>query len=176
MSLELSIRRAVTGDEDALALVGQSTFLETFAGILDGAAIVEHCRRAHAAARYREWLADPAAGIWLAQAPHGHAPVGYAVVAPPALPGADVTRDLELKRIYLLSRYHGGGAGKRLLQQAVGFANGAGAARLLLGVYSGNETAIGFYVRQGFEHVARRQFNVGGTLYDDYVLGFTLQG
>jgi len=175
MSPELSIRRAVPGDEDALALVGQSTFLETFAGILDGAAIVEHCRRAHAAFQYREWLADAAAGIWLAQAPHGGAPVGYAVVAPPALPGADAAHDLELKRIYLLSRHHGGGAGKRLLQQAVAFASGAGAARLLLGVYSGNEAAIAFYLRQGFEHVTRRQFNVGGTLYDDYVLGLNLQ-
>ena len=174
MSADLSIRRAVPGDEDALALVGQSTFLETFAGILDGGAIVEHCRRAHAAAQYREWLADPAAGLWLAETARGQAPVGYAVVARPALPGADEARDLELKRIYLLSRQHGGGAGKRLLQQAVAFATAAGAARLLLGVYSGNEAAIGFYLRQGFVHFTQRQFNVGGTLYDDYVLSLAL--
>lgn len=174
MKPELSIRRAGPGDEDALALVGQSTFLETFAGILDGTAIVEHCRKAHAAAQYREWLADPAAGIWIAETAHGKAPVGYAVVARPALPGADAERDLELKRIYLLSRQHGGGAGKRLLQHAVEFATVAGAARLLLGVYSGNGAAIGFYLRQGFEHLTTRQFNVGGTMYDDYVLSLSL--
>jgi len=32
---------------DALALVGQATFDETFSGILDGAAIVGPCRQAH---------------------------------------------------------------------------------------------------------------------------------
>lgn len=174
MSTELSIRRAHADDADALALVGQATFLETFAGILDGAAIVEHCRHAHAAAQYRAWLADPDVAIWVAQCTPGHAPVGYAVVARPQLPGADEARDLELKRIYLLSRYHGGGAGKRLMAHAVAFAREAGAERLLLGVYSGNDAAIAFYQRQGFVHLARRQFNVGGTLYDDHVLSLAL--
>lgn len=174
MTIDLSIRRAALGDEDALALVGQSTFLETFAGILDGGAIVEHCRHAHAPARYREWLDDPASGVWLAQSRHGGAPVGYAVVARPALPGADHGSDMELKRIYLLSRQHGGGAGKRLLQHAVEFALTAGASRLLLGVYARNQAAIGFYLRHGFEHLTKRQFNVGGTLYDDYVLSLAL--
>jgi GNAT superfamily N-acetyltransferase len=174
MTIDLAVRRARPGDDDALALIGQSTFLETFAGILDGAAIVEHCRRAHSAAQYREWLADPDAALWLAETVHGDAPVGYAVLARPQLPGADAERDLELKRIYLLSRYHGGGASKRLLNEAVEFARAAGAARLLLGVYSGNEAAIGFYLRQGFVHCTQRQFNVGGKLYDDHVLGLTL--
>lgn len=175
MSTPLSIRRAGPGDEDALALVGQASFLETFAGILDGVAIVEHCRKAHAAAQYREWLADPDAAIWLAETAAGSAPVGYAVVARPQLPGADAERDLELKRIYLLSRFHGTGTGKRLMAQAVEFATAAGADRLLLGVYSGNEAAIAFYLRQGFVHFNQRQFNVGGRLYQDHVLSLALR-
>ncbi|MFL6709340.1 MAG: GNAT family N-acetyltransferase [Massilia sp.] len=174
MSHALTIRRATQDDQDALALVGQSTFLETFAGILDGSAIVEHCRRAHCAAYYRDVLGDPAAAIWMAESPDGKAPVGYAVLTRPDLPGADAGRDLELKRIYLLSRFHGGGAGKRLLQHAVAFATAAGAARLMLGVYAGNEAAIAFYLRQGFVHFSHRQFNVGGRLYDDHVLSLTL--
>lgn len=174
MPSPLTIRRARLGDEDALALVGQSTFLETFAGILDGAAIVEHCRKAHAAAQYRQWLDDPDAAIWLAETAAGGAPVGYLVVARPQLPGADAERDLELKRIYLLGRYHGAGAGKSLMAHAVAFAKAAGAQRLLLGVYSGNEAAIAFYRRQGFVHFTERQFNVGGRLYDDYVLSLAL--
>lgn len=38
MQVDVSIRRARAGDEEALALVGQATFLETFAGVLDGIA------------------------------------------------------------------------------------------------------------------------------------------
>lgn len=174
MATEISIRRARECDENALALVGQATFLETFAGVLDGTAIIEHCRKAHSAAQYSHWLADPEAAVWLAEVTPGNTPVGYLIVARPELPMADMSRDLELKRIYLLGRYQGGGAGKRLLEQAVEHATSAGAARLLLGVYAGNASALGFYRRHGFVNLTQRQFNVGGRAYDDHVLSLVL--
>jgi ribosomal protein S18 acetylase RimI-like enzyme len=174
MAVEISIRRARASDEDALALVGKATFLETFAGVLDGTAIIGHCRQAHSAARYRDWLDDPNAAVWLAEVTPGNAPVGYLVVARPDLPMADMSRDLELKRIYLLGRYRGGGTGKRLLGQAIEHATLAGADRLLLGVYAGNASAIDFYRRQGFVNLTQRQFNVGGRAYDDNVMSLVL--
>jgi ribosomal protein S18 acetylase RimI-like enzyme len=157
-----------------LSLVGQATFLETFSGVLDGTAITEHCRKAHSPSQYLHWLGDARSAVWLAGAVPGHAPVGYVVVAVPDLPGADPAGDLELKRIYLLGRYQGGGLGKRLLRQAVEHAEGVGATRLLLGVYAGNQSAIAFYKKQGFTHVADRQFVVGGTAYDDHVMSLQL--
>ncbi len=174
MTIEISIRRAVAGDEDALALVGQATFLETFAGVLDGSAIIAHCGVAHSAEQYKLWLNDPEAAVWLAEVAPGNTPVGYLVVARPQLPMADESRDLELKRIYLLGRFQGGGAGKRLLQQAVEHATQAGAARLLLGVYAGNASAQGFYRRQGFQNLTERQFIVGGKAYSDNVMSLVL--
>lgn len=174
-SIETAIRRASSADDAALAVVGQATFLETFAGVLDGAAIVAHCREAHSAAGYRQWLEQPGCAAWLAEAPGG-APVGYALVVAPDLPSADPGRDLELKRIYLLGRCRGGGTGRRLLAEAIAFARDAGASRLLLGVYAGNAAAIGFYRRHGFVDVAERRFNVGGTAYDDRVMGLALDG
>lgn len=174
MLSQVSIRRAQVSDEDALALVGQATFLETFSGVLDGAAIIEHCRRSHSATQYRSWLGDRGAAIWLAEASPGHSRVGYIVVARPELPMADSQQDLELKRTYLLGRYHGAGVGKRLLSQAIGYARAAGAVRLLLGVYAGNASAIRFYRQQGFGDRAQRQFSVGGRNYDDHVMSLTL--
>ncbi|WP_426173694.1 hypothetical protein [Massilia sp. TWR1-2-2] len=81
-------------------------------GGLDGAAIVGHCQKAHSASQYRDWLADAEVAIRLAKIAPGNAPVGYLVVAPPGLPMVDIGQDLELKRIYLPSHYHGGGTGK----------------------------------------------------------------
>jgi ribosomal protein S18 acetylase RimI-like enzyme len=86
----------------------------------------------------------------------------------------DIGQDLELKRIYLLSRYHGGGTGKHLLAQAIEHAQSQRAARLLLGVYSGNTAAMAFYRRQGFSNLAERKFNVGGKDYDDHVMSLAL--
>lgn len=167
-------RRCVPGDEAALALVGQATFLETFAGILDGEHIVAHCARAHAADLYRKWLSDPEYALWLAEGHPGSAPVGYMVVAPPQLPLPDTAGDLELKRIYLLGKLQGGGIGKRLVSTAIAHAAAAGARRLLLGVYAHNTHAIGFYERIGFGKVGHRKFNVGGKDYDDDIMAMTL--
>jgi ribosomal protein S18 acetylase RimI-like enzyme len=172
---EISIRRACAGDEEALAIVGQATFLETFSAILDGGAIVAHCRVAHSAAQYRHWLEDPQSAVWVAEVIPGKAPIGYSVVAPPNLPLADASRDLELKRIYLLGRYQRTGTGKALLAEAVAHATSASAARLLLGVYAGNDSAIAFYRRQGFVRLTDRKFEVGNRAYDDHVMSLTLE-
>lgn len=170
------IRRCIAGDEAALALVGQATFLETFAGILGGRDILAHCARAHAVELYRDWLSDPAYAVWVVEAQPGAAPVGYLVMAPPQLPIVDCAGDLELKRIYLLGRFQGGGLGKRLLSTAIAHAREADAKRLLLGVYANNEAAIGFYQHNGFRQLGTRKFNVGGRDYDDNIMGLALDG
>lgn len=170
------IRRAGTDDAGALALAGAATFLETFAGILHGRDIVEHCRRQHAQEVYADWLDDAAAALWLAETAEGAAPVGYAVIAPPKLPLHDLSEDdLELKRIYLLSRFHGGGVGSELMEQAVAEARVRGARRLLLGVYVGNARALAFYARNGFEQIGERRFQVGGNTYGDAILALDLR-
>ena len=72
------------------------------------------CRRSHAAESYRQWLADPAQACWLVEAAPDAAPVGIRLVGPPDLPVAIDATDLELKRIYLLSKFQGGGIGKAM--------------------------------------------------------------
>lgn len=165
------VRRAGEGDVERLALVGAATFLETFADILDGSAVLAHCSRAHAISVYRGYLTQGAAA-WLGET-EGGAPVGYVLLTQPELDGA-LPGDLELKRIYLLSRFHGTGLGKVLMDAAIAEARARGAARLLLGVYRQNSRAIAFYRRSGFVDVGTRQFQVGEQLYDDVVLGRTL--
>lgn len=161
-----TVRQAGAGDESALALVGCSTFLETFAGVLAGNAIIEHCTRTNSAEAYARYL-QQGSRAWLAEMTPGAAPVGFALMTAPDLPGARDS-DIELKRIYALSRFHGSGIGAALMRAAIDAAQGF--ERLLLGVYAGNQRAIAFYRKNGFEPIAERKFDVGGTLYDDIVL------
>jgi GNAT superfamily N-acetyltransferase len=171
----VSLRAAVPGDEARLALVGAATFLDSYAGILPAADIVAHCARQHAAAVYADWLAAPRCHVWLAEVDPGLAPVGYLVLAPAAVPIADPRADdLEVKRIYLLHRFQGGGLGRRLMDAATGAARAAGARRLLLGVYSRNAPALAFYARCGFVRAGERTFRVGGSDYHDYLLSLAL--
>jgi len=174
MTSRVEIHEAVPGDEAALALVGAATFLESFAGILDGADIIDHCRQQHAPEVYVRWLADPAWKIWLVRAAAGGAPVGYLVLAPPDLPIDVAPVDLEIKRIYLLTQFHGGGVGRELVRLASAEASARGAARLLLGVFCNNERALGFYKHLGFEALGTRRFRVGHREYNDLILALPL--
>ena len=160
------LRAAVPGDAAALALIGAATFLETFAGMIDGAAIVDHCATHHSAEAYRTLL-ENGAQAWIGEAGIGGAPIGFALLAAPDLAAAR-PGDIELKRIYTLSRWHGSGLGRALMEAVL--AASAGYVRLLLGVKDDNYRAVAFYRRQGFAQIATRQFNVGGKLYDDLVL------
>ncbi|UAK23507.1 GNAT family N-acetyltransferase [Sphingomonas nostoxanthinifaciens] len=167
--MDWAIRQASAGDSGRLALIGAATFLETFADILDGDAIVAHCRDAHAEAAYSAYLAA-GASAWLAETTAGGAPIGFALLAAADIPGMNPTGDIELKRIYSLSRFHGQGLGAALMACAMEEAARRGAKRLLLGVYKCNARAIAFYEKAGFEPIAERRFRVGGRDYDDLVL------
>ncbi|MBL7396011.1 hypothetical protein, partial [Escherichia coli] len=83
-------------DIAALSLVASATFLETFAGVLPGAAIVAHCANAYAPERFADYFASGSRG-WILEAAPGGAPVGFAQLTAPDLPGA-VPGDIELKR------------------------------------------------------------------------------
>jgi ribosomal protein S18 acetylase RimI-like enzyme len=174
VALKWAVREAAKPDVQRLALVGSATFLETFAGILDGAAILDHCERANSVATYSECL-DAGARAWLAEVEPGAAPVGFALLTLPHLPGAmNDGSDLELKRIYVLSRLHGSVVGAALMQKAVLASREMGARRLLLGVYAENKQAQSFYGKHGFVQIASRRFAVGSQDYDDTVFCRTL--
>ena len=164
------LRPAGAEDAAALALIGGASFLESFAGILAADAILGHCARHHQPQAYVDLLAG-GARAWLAEAKDGGAPIGYALMGQPDL-AAVQAGDVELKRIYTLSRFHGSGMGAALMAQVVSAA--LGYQRLLLGVYQGNARALSFYEKQGFARIGTRQFQVGTRHYDDYILARTL--
>jgi ribosomal protein S18 acetylase RimI-like enzyme len=165
----IHVQPASPEDAAAVALVGAATFLESYAGVIDGAALVRHCAQKQTEAVYAAAIVDPAQRLWLARL--DGAPVGYLHLTAPDLPVPTQDGDLEIKRIYVLSRLHGTGLGRTLLGMAEDHAKTVGARTLLLGVYKQNHRALGFYGRMGFESVGERAFDVGGVTYHDWVLG-----
>lgn len=175
ISDDVRIRAAAPADAARLSLVGQATFLESYAGMLPVGDILAHGEKQHAAGAYARWLADPEWHCWLVEAVHGAAPVGYLLMGPPDLPVIETdARDLEIRRIYLLHRFHHKGLASALMVAATARARERGCRRLLLGVYSRNDAALAFYARMGFERIGERRFRVGENEYFDYVLGRTL--
>jgi diamine N-acetyltransferase len=178
----VTLRRATSADAPALALTGAATFLEAFTWMLPGADIVAHALKNHAADAYTHYLADPKTRITVAVT--GSAVgfpdepgsiVGYVLLCTPELPTIDIVpTDIELKRIYLFSRFRSApvldasGApipnlrpAQALMDAAVADARALGGKRLLLGTHATNLRAIAFYHRNGFVEVGTRVFQVG---------------
>jgi GNAT superfamily N-acetyltransferase len=173
--MEYSLRECEgPGCAETLALIGGASFLEAFAGVLEGEDILEHCRKQHSAAKYAAWLAEPETRACLAEVKG--APMGYALLLKPDLPVETTADDLELKRIYLLHRFQGTGMGTALMRWSRETAAAMERTRLLLGVHDGNRRAIAFYERHGFRQVGTRTFQVGETICSDLVLGARLRG
>ena len=186
------LRQATIGDAPALALVGAATFLEAFTWMLPGADIIAHCAKNHTADAYRAALAQPHTRITLAETVTSGAPVGYAMLAAPDLPSFDVhPGDIELKRIYLLSRFRSRraapvfdstgqpipdlSAGQALMNAAIADAQSMGCHRLLLGTNADNQRAIGFYRRNHFADAGTRTFQVGSQCCCDLIMARDLR-
>nr|WP_255586765.1 GNAT family N-acetyltransferase [Hephaestia mangrovi] len=163
------LRRAVAADAAALSLVACATLLDTFAGILSGSDLVQHCARHNTPDKFAAWIDDPASVVTLGETASGAAPIGYTVLTTPDLPVEIVAGDIELRRIYTLSRLHGSGLGAELMERALADARAMDKARVLLGVYGGNARARAFYERQGFVVAGERRFLVGETWHDDAI-------
>jgi ribosomal protein S18 acetylase RimI-like enzyme len=171
----LTIRQALPGDEQALALVAAATFLETYAHIIPGADMIAHCATKHSAATYAGWLSDPSVTIWIAETSQ-QSPIGYLVLTRATLPDEfPHPEDLEIQRIYVLSRFHRTGMGFALMNLAVARAASRGANRLVLGVLGENARALAFYQRQGFTIIDDRKFKVGNSIFCDRVLARPLR-
>ena len=176
MTSDLILRRATEPDAGAIALAGAATFLETYAGVLEGSDIVAHCEREHSADRATcagckaprpgpGWSKRPIPRRWSATWSARWSTTVRICRVPDIHP-----TDFEIRRIYLLSRFQGAGIGRALVERAIADALALGAGRILLGVHSRNERAIGFYQRLGFVTCGKRIFRIGSRDCDDRIM------
>jgi GNAT superfamily N-acetyltransferase len=182
----VKLRHATPDDADALALVGAATFLEAYTWMIPGADIIAHCAKNHTADAYRAALAQPNTRITLAVTATGESPVGYAMLTDPDIRNFPVQPgDIELKRIYLFSRFRSRryapvldaaghpqpdlSAGQALMNAAVADAQSMNCKRLLLGTNENNQRAVAFYRRNGFTEAGTRSFQVGSQCCCDLI-------
>jgi ribosomal protein S18 acetylase RimI-like enzyme len=161
-------RKAGPDDAEALSYLGAATFLASFAFDHPGQPLIEHLKAEHSTEYYTAKLANPDVDIVIGETPLG-APVGYVMLVPPEHLDLQQPGDWELKRIYLLGPWQGGGNGRALLEQAFEVAAARAARRLILAVYESNDRAVAFYEKAGFKHIGETIFMVGETPFRDMV-------
>lgn len=172
MKPDLLIRPATPADAEALAALGAATFAETFGHLYPPEDLTTFLADAHGPERTAANLADPAKAHWIAEA--GGEPVGYGQAGPCALPHPEVTPACgEIKRLYILRSWQGGGTGSRLLAEMIQWLGGR---RIWLSVWSENLGAQRLYARAGFEKVGEYEFPVGRVRDREFIMARPAQG
>lgn len=163
--MKFTCRRCTSGDEVALALLGGATFLETYAMSADAGDILAYVAEEHTVRGYRALLSDPHVKIWAAETDEGKSLIGYVVLVNDDR--QDAQPNCEIKRLYVLHRFHACGLGKRLLSEAIQTARADGFKTICLKVQDLNERARAFYSRFGFKVVHEEPFRARSK---DYVV------
>ena len=167
------IRRANIADAEVLSALSAATFSAAFAHLYPPSDLAAFLEESYAVERSRAQLADPKVATWLMEAQDGavREAVGYAMAGPCALPHPDVTPACgELKRIYLLPAWQGGGRGSRLLATALAWLEAETTGALWIGVWSQNLGAQRLYARMGFAKMGEYEFKVGQTRDHEFIL------
>lgn len=151
------LRRLTPADAELLSETGGVTLLQSHGHSAPAEIIQAYRDKAFSAEACRAELADEH-NIFHAVLYNGQ-PAGYSKIifnSPhPAVPAQPVTK---LERLYLLNDFFNLKLGHLLLEQAVDLSKAHRDRGMWLNVWKGNERAIRFYEKQGFQTVGESKF------------------
>ncbi|HMG67571.1 MAG TPA: GNAT family N-acetyltransferase [Chitinophagaceae bacterium] len=103
-------------------------------------------------------------------------PVGFAKVKKYSLnEQIESIAQTELQKIYVLSYYHGSGAGAALMQSVIDLAQEIGPDFLWLDTHIANAKAIRFYEKYGFKKMGKYYFMIGSQTFEYHLMAMPVQ-
>lgn len=171
--MNFTVRRCAPGDEVALALLRQATFLETYAGAGDADDIIAYVTESSFPAVFQEWLSGNRVQVWAIET-DGRALVGYLTAVTNEY--SDGYASLEINHLYVYHRFHRMGLGSALLNEAIASARAANLPEIMLKMHDVNEQALAFYTRFGFRVIDNAPIAAGASTYTVSILKLSLGG
>ena len=164
-----AIERATTNDLIELEPLVESTFIETWTGIVEDSHMDQHLSGGHARQVVESLTINPETDVFVVRSEFGLA--GYAVGYKPSSDNEfSLTGFYKLEKLYLSKSIQGHGVGKQLLSVMVQNAMASGAIGIYLTHYPMNLRASKFYSRIGLRKVADTIYKCGDGEYRDWVL------
>ena len=166
---QITIRAAIETDAPGLCELGKITFYDTY-----GAYNTEENMRAYVVENYEpgvmaKALADPETFYYIAF--DRNAFIGFLKLRTTKIPEQIAAlAPIEIERIYVLPEYKGKGIGHLLMKTAMHVALKNKHKAIWLGVWEKNESAMNFYLKEGFEKMGQHVFMLGDDAQTDWLL------
>ncbi|MGI8931624.1 MAG: GNAT family N-acetyltransferase [Sphingomicrobium sp.] len=169
--MSVAYRTASASDAAALSELGARTFTATFGNLYqpDDLALF---LKSHTREAWAKELADPAFAVRVAE--FDGRMIGYAKLGPPHLPFEPRGEAAELRQLYVIEEYKGGGVARALIDWVIEQARARHADHLYLSVFTDNHRARRFYEKLGFEIEGTYAFMVGNHADEDIVMRLKL--
>lgn len=170
--MELRIRAANPHDADLLSALGTKTFYDTFASFHDEEDIQLYLKKAYNPELIAQNLSNKDIAYFIVS--DDDTAIGYTKLLLDAQHPLLKNKSVELEKIYVLENYLGKKAGKYLMNHALTYAKQEGYKTLFLGVWQENHRAVNFYKKAGFDIFDTRNFQLGKSLCDDFMMKIEL--
>ena len=164
----ITIRRITLTDVPVLAAMARQTFYDTFAGTCTKADMLEFLEEYYNEAQVTKEVNNENDFYFFAELES--MPVGYIRFMEDytSFPFMKQWKAMELKRIYVLKKYHGKGIAQKLMDFIIGFSQQAAYKVIWLGVWENNIRAQKFYEKYGFVNSGHtHDFPIGSTPQTD---------
>ena len=168
--MNIKVIRANSSHAETISSIGKLSFRDAFGSLFnDKAALFEYLEYTYSLDKITRSINKENNVFFIAFVEN--VPVGFAKVKKSSLnEQIESIAQMELQKIYVLSYYHGSGAGAALMQAVLELANELQPDYVWLDTHTSNTKAIRFYEKNGFIRAGKNYFTIGDQTFEYYVM------
>src|SRR5215467_2130033 len=159
--MNIKVVRANSSHGETISSIGKLSFRDAFGNLFnDKVALFEYLEYTYSIDKIVKSINKENNVFFIAFVEN--VPVGFAKLKMSSLePQIESIAQMELQKIYVLSYYHGSGAGAALMNAVINYAHEVQPDYLWLHVHESNKKALRFYEKNGFEISGNHSFFIG---------------
>ena len=168
--MNLKVIRANSSHAETIASIGKLSFRDAFGNLFnDKSTLFEYLEYTYSIEKVTKSIEKENNVFFIAFVEN--VPVGFAKVKKSSLnEQIESIAQMELQKIYVLSYYHGSGAGAALMRSVLELAYQIQPDYLWLDTHSSNAKAMRFYEKNGFIRSGKNYFTIGAQTFEYYVM------
>lgn len=175
MTSEVTFRLANKADALCIGVLGTQVFLDTYAPDGIRPSLAREALNNHSVTTISSLFSDARIRFIVAERA-GHMIAFAQLTMGASQPMVPFQPSVELNRLYVQEPFTGTGVGRALLAEAEAHAAAEGAAALWLTAWVGNQRALAFYQRQGYQDFGSTQYEFENEQYENRVFARVLRG
>ncbi|MBQ2262074.1 MAG: GNAT family N-acetyltransferase [Loktanella sp.] len=159
----MTLRKPTTSDASSIAAISIEVWIGTYLKRGVSAFFADYALAEFTPSKIEKLILDPDQFILLSENDQGID--GFIRLSPNSKAPIPGCSEMEISTFYVQPRQHGKGIGKRLLAAALQHCRDICVEAVWLTTNAENDSAIAFYLAQGFEHVGETHFRIGDQGY-----------